>query len=371
MKALTKVFSKPQWLNKTNRAKGVLAVVNQRMLVLPKQHYTEFQRSYKAALTDLPKLIRNELKVLAAAGSKAIWKVQSGANGRYQVLYAVLPISTMQSLPSGWHLIIPETWLLYRLLTKRTLYKVQANTPYWAWLAESNQLHLTPIQGLMSNQNFFLDALGENNAGITPALLTLPSNLQNQALPLKWWELAGCLVHISAKQTKQPIDHKKVGLYAALTVAAYMLITSVALTWQENRLHKRVQQLQVEASALFDQQQVLDEKADILQQYRALYQRFPSASIMLHTLSSQLADSAVLENIQQSGALLQIRGVAPSATDVLSKLSGQAVWSEVKFDRSIQQASNGESFTISLVYQPSAQQANALATEQSEASNEK
>ncbi|WNO61659.1 PilN domain-containing protein [Rheinheimera sp. MMS21-TC3] len=375
MKALSKMFTRPRQLKGENSKNSKFLSASQRIRVLPKQQYTEFQRSYKAALTDLPKLIRNELKVLASSGSKAIWKVQSNENGRYQVLYALLPAKVIADIPNGWHILIPETWLLYRLLVKKKLYKVQAKTPYWAWLADSNQLHLTPIQGLMVNQSYFLDALGENSKGINPELLTLPSSLQMQTLPLKWWELVGCIVRTSTKQVKQAIDYKKIGGYSAALVAIYMMFISAGLTWQENRLQVRVKQLQAEASALFDKQQALDHKAETIQTYRDLYKRLPSASMILHTLSTQLADDAILDNIQQSGSLLQIRGTSPSAVDVISKLSGRPEWAEVKFDRSIQSNNKGgETFTISLVYQPKATQVTSEKTTQSmqqEVNNEK
>lgn len=354
MKALTQVFQKPLWLDNTEHITSRSLKSRQRLLVLPKESYTEFQRSYKAALTDLPKLIRNELKVLSASGSKAIWKVQSNANGRYQVLYAVIPAATLAILPAGWCLLIPETWLLYRLLSKRKLYKVEAGQPYWAWLTDANVLHLTQVQGLMTNAGFFLDALGENSDGVTSESLSLKHMLQQQALPMKWWELAGCVVLVSAAQSKQTIDYKKLGMYAGAAVAAYMAVLSAMLAWQESALQANVQQLQAEASTLFDQQQALDKKADVISQYQALYQRFPPVGIMLHELSNDITDNAVLENIQLSGALMQIRGVSASAIDVLGKLTGQPAWAEVKFDRNIQKVSSGESFTISLVYQPAA-----------------
>lgn len=350
MKALTQVFQRPVWLD--NTLKGTAPALKQRqpMLVLPKEHYSEFQRSYKAALTDLPKLIRNELKVLSAAGNKAIWKVQASDNGRYQVLFAVIPASTLALLAPGWCLLIPETWILYRLLSKRTLYKVQADAPYWAWLTDANVLHLTQIQGLMKNSAFFLDALGENSEGVTVETLSLKQKLQQQKLPLKWWELAGCVIQVAAPKTKADINYKKLAIFAGGFAAAYMAVLSAVLAWQESSLQASVQQLQAEASTLFDQQQALDKKADVIAQYYALYQRFPAAGIMLHQLSSQLTEDVVLENIQLSGPLMQIRGVSVSAINVLAKLTGDSTWREVKFDRNIQKVSSGESFTISLVF---------------------
>ena len=350
MKALTQVFQKPVWLDNTTSLAVKPSPQSQRILVLAKQQYSEFQRSYKAAITDLPKLIRNELKVLSASGNKAIWKVQTAANGRYQVLYAVIPASTMALLPSGWCMLIPETWLLYRLLSQRKLYKVQAEVPYWAWLTEANVLHLTPVQGLMANAAFFLDALGENSDSVTAETISLKQTLQQQKLPLRWWDLAGCFVHVATQKKQQQTDYKKLATIVGGVVAGYMLLLSAGLAWHEARLQAKVQELQQDASSLFEQQQALDKKADVIAQYQALYQRFPSAGIMLHKLSEQLSDEVVMENIQVSGPLIQIRGVSASAVDILGKLTAENAWREVKFDRNIQKVSGGESFTISMVF---------------------
>lgn len=350
MKAISQVFQKPVWLDNTTDIAVKPLQKGRRLLVLPKASYTEFQRSYKAAATDLPSLIRNELKVLTAADNKAIWKVQGHSNGRYQVLYAVIETSTLHKLPTGWCLCIPETWLLYRFLQKRQLYKVETQNPYWAWLTDDNVLHLTQVQGLMSNATFFLDALGESADGITIEPLSLKQRLDQLPLPLKWWELPGCVVHLTATISKSPTDFKKLATFSGAAIAIYMLVMSAVLVWQESRLQSNVQMLQSEANSLFEQQQVLDQKAELITQYQALYQRFPPAGLMLHELSNQLSTDAVLENVQLSGALVQIRGVSASAISILGKLTNDNNWREVKFDRNIQKVSAGESFTISMVY---------------------
>ncbi len=346
MSFLLKWLSTPKWPG-TDSVPGTAA--SNRLLMLPKALYKEHRRSYKASPLELLKLISNERKVYAGQGQRVIWRCRQQKPGQFTVLYAVIDNSAESLLVNGWQLVLPETWLLYSVLQPETLYQVQSAEQYWAWLSADQQLHTTPVRGLMNQPQYFLDAIGVSYQS-KPTVLTLPQTHETAVINPLSIDWLGLSVWRSASKSAAQVPWRKLMLATGIIAVGYMAVLSAALTLYEQRLSAQVAQLQTEANQVFNRQQQLSDQMSILQSYQQFLQRFPAGYPVLALLAEQLEGQAILQSVQLSGQLIQISGNAESATAVLATLSQQAQWSEVKFERNVQRIRGQENFTISMVY---------------------
>lgn len=346
MKVLQQWLTAPSWFNSALESGSR---TSRRTLILDKAAYSEYVRRYSASALDLPRIIRNELKVLSRNDAKVLWKIISSGDGAYRVLYAVVDKATTDKIAGKWCLLIPETWLLYKLLQTNTLYCVQSDTQYWAWLAKDSTLHTTAVGGLMTNPRFFLDALGQSKVQAVAENLSIRNEAVSLNKIIHWRDLPGILCFARPASSGISVPWRKFMFAVAAVTCVYMAGTSAYLSWQENRLRDNVAQLQQAASKLFDRQQTLENLARTQADYSLLFDRYPQVNSTIATIIQQIPDNVVLENIAMSGALLQLSGSADSATEVLASLNVGAKWREVKFDSNVRRNKGREFFTISLV----------------------
>lgn len=352
MNPINKLLSKPFWL--TAIEQGALPKKRSgkpHCVVLSRDCYKEIVRNYKASFSDLWRLIRNELKVLAPAEGKVLWRIINNQAGDYTVSYAVLDENSQKKLPRGLSIIWPETWLLQKVLQKETLYKISSGQQYWAWLRPDGVLHLTPCQGLMYNKQFFLDAIGIAKSA-DEQLLNVPQHLAEQGAPFSWRDIPGqMLVHGAASLNMAAVNWLQLVKGGSTVLLSYILLSSAWLSWQRNYYETELTQLQAQVATVFETQQQLEQQAQQLAHYQQILQRFPASTLVLSALASDIDDIARLDSIQSSGRLVQISGVSSSATQVLANLMSSGNWVEVRFDRNVQRVRNEERFSISMVYQ--------------------
>lgn len=351
MNRINTLFNKPQWLTMRAQAPLNKAIKGKpHCVVLSRECYKEQIRTYKAGLVDLWRLIRNELKVLAPENGRVLWRVVNNTAGVYQVSYAILNGQVLTTLPLGVALVWPETWLLQRILQPGTLYHVSSEQNYWAWLSTEQHLHLAPMQGLMQHKQFFLDAIGVG-VETTEQHVDVQQHINRHGIPLSWQDLPGQVLLLGKPSGGIKPNWRYLGLSAGFVMLAYITVSSAWLSWQQHYYQNALIELQAQMATVFEQQQQLEQQAELLAHYQQLLQRFPSSAEVLSALATDLGETARLDNIQSSGRLVQIAGVSPSATQVLASLMASGNWAEVRFERNIQRVREEERFSISMVFQ--------------------
>lgn len=346
MKAITRFFSRAHWSDTDNVATAT------KVVVVARQHYQEFSRTYQASIADVFRIVRNELKVLSASHNKVVWTLFRLTDGRYRVLFAVVSLQ-QHIIPTGISVVVPETWLLYRVLRPATIYKVEASQPYWAYLSQSGELNVTPAAGIMQQPRIFADALGVTLGTDAVASFSPRVWFAQQPLPLSLKELPGLIVWHTPATEREKLNYRQLAALTGAMAVGYMMLLSGWLVFHSNRLQQQVAELQSQANSLFEQQQKLSQKADVIDQYQAVLLRFPFSSDLLARLAGQIGDIATINNLQLSGNLLKISGIATSATEVISRLTTSQDWKEVRFDNNIQKVKDEERFSISMVFSPS------------------
>lgn len=347
------MFKKPNWLtlNTANSPK----TEDRRFFILDRSCYREVIRNYKVSALDLLRLVKNELTVLKAEDNKVLWYIRRINSGQYNVCYAVLYPSVTNQMSSGFSSMIPETWLLYSMLTPEKIYHVHSIRSYWGYLSSDGILQTTLVSGLMADAQLFANALG-----IMPQDNPQPIDLQKQCLsdsfvlPLSL--LPGAIVVQQTKQSIGPVDYKLWGKRLGITVAAYCLVVSAGLSGYKYFLNSSVTALKVSAEAVFNEQQTLNQRQEQIDDYTKLLQHSQDSADILNAITTALGDSGQLERIQLSSDRIQITGLAKSATLVLSKFAESSQFAEVKFDRNIQRVREQESFSIIMTYKTSVDQ---------------
>ncbi|CAM5205891.1 hypothetical protein RLON56S_01118 [Alishewanella longhuensis] len=342
LKSLASYLPTPFWLEQTPSSR------KKRVLLIGKESYVEHRKVYKVGLADALKLIRNELKVLRSKGSIAVWKKNALADGKTEVLYAVFEKTVTERLGHGLYLLLPETWALAYQLQSNKLYRVEGPEPYWA-MYEIERLHIAPIKGLMQQKQFFLDAIGLQGETLTAetfsprdTIFTLPQ--------LPWQHLLGLLVWNGSTNTARAmIPWKKLGVTAGVVFTVYALCLSAALVVTENYLQSQVQQLQVKANALFTEQEQQARKRDALLAYQQEFEKLPPISKIAAHLTAILLNKADINRLEITGAQIQIRGTADSATEILALLAEQPHWNEVRFIEDTRKMQSKEQFALSMV----------------------
>ncbi|MBZ9610288.1 hypothetical protein [Rheinheimera maricola] len=316
-----------------------------------RQYYTEFTKDVAVSWNELYQVIKNEKMMLEQRFSTVLWRVAKLSNDKYRIQLAAVSAEYSAFLPKGFCILIPETWLLTFIVQPEQLFRVEGSEPYWVYKSDTHTLHTTAIRGLMQPERIFLDAIGANNSQPSQ-LLSLNEILLSRPVPLPWYELIG-LVH-----WKKNVQQKNYGSFAALfkffalPIAAYCVALTIGISWYESRLQGQVTELRTQLNTVAQQQNKLDVKARITNDYYQQIDRFPAQSNLLHKLSSLLGDIAALQRLDISGSIIVLTGSAKSATDVLSVLSQQPDISEVKFDQGVQSVNGREQFVISLVHKP-------------------
>jgi Tfp pilus assembly protein PilN len=329
-------------------------------IVVSRNQYQEYKRSYKVSIPDLYRVIQNECKMMNRPGHIIVWMLLPKRSESFDVVYAVVPRALLAGNPAQLQLVIPETWLFYSNLAANILYVVNAEQPYWAFLSNAGILHVTAQQGLMQNPDYFLEALGATEAAIEKRSIDIPNYFQQNDLTLSWWQLPGlmCLPELAAEPF-QIAHYKRLGQWLSVTVLVYCVLLSVALTARQSWLEQDVTKLKGAASELVDQQTKLDEQLALITSYHQLFNERTLYSTLLTELAIQLEDVAVVENVSVTGNLVTIRGKAKSATDVLSKLAESGSWQESRFSIPVQTNESGDSFTIATIYSSKTKQVSA------------
>lgn len=336
-----------RWLKSSDKNKTKKSLCQ--TVVLDRGSYQEELRSYNCGLFDLFKLIRNESKLLSGATSKVLWFIRPTSAQGYRVSFAIIKAEVCESLPDGLCLLVPETWLIYAKLTPEQLYRVDGLKPYWAFLHKQGNLHITSVSGLMVEARNFLDALGVVSQQ-QPIVLDRDQLLVSENVVLTPQMLPG-LFYYRANSHLPPLQWKKLSVISFAAIAGYVAIVSSWVSWREYQLQQDVAQLRTEANAVFQQQEQLETKLNLIQSYKQFLDKYPSHTDIIHTLVKDLGDIATLENIQIRGALLTLTGQATSATEVLARFSSSPNWTEVRFERQVLRRKDTDEFSISMVFQ--------------------
>lgn len=320
-----------------------------RFFILDRSCFREVVRNYKVSAFDLVRLVRNELTVLNAENNKVLWYVRRVSSGHYNVCYAVVHPTVSSGLGAGISVLIPETWLLYSLLTPEHIYRVESARTYWGYLSSQGTLHTTIVTGLMADSKLFANALGIMPQP-NPQQLDLQQQVLNESFTLPLSLLPGAVIMRQSKQAVGPIDYNLWGKRIGMTLAGYCLVLSASLFGYKSYLNSSVETLKLSAEAVFSEQQILNQRQQQIDNYARLLQLSTDSTEIFAAIAEELGDSGQLERIQLSAERVQISGFAVSATTVLSKFAESNKFTEVKFDRNIQRVREQEAFSITMTY---------------------
>ncbi len=320
---------------------------------LSRAQYEEINKDLSVSVGDLIQVIINQKAMLAQEYPLVLWKVDRQSANSYRVSFACLREAAATCLPKGIYALVPETWMLPQIINSCTLYQVEAATPYWAYLTEDKKLHTTSIRGLMLSEQHFLDALGVAEQVKQRQVLNVAMALANRSLAMPATKLPG-LLHINTGSVGSDIKVSKKWLLKFLLapVLAYVTVISASLWWYEGHLQQQVFSKQQAATGVVEEQIKLETSLDELQRYYQEFGRLPSQATLLLQISELISGQAELQQVDIATKQIVLTGSARSATDILSLLSQQPLFREVKFERGVQSGRDKEQFVISMIYTP-------------------
>ncbi|MDP5134932.1 PilN domain-containing protein [Rheinheimera baltica] len=344
MKYPNAMFPRFTWIDVNTKALGT-----GRAFVVPRQLYDEHHKRYKVSVTELWRLIANEKKVLSRSGNKVIWQVNKPNADTFSVSYAVITASFVEQLPSGFCLAMPETWLLPSILQADKLYCIEGESPYWA-IMFNQQLHSSPVKGLMTQARFFKEAIGFYSADDEHIAVNIQQYLQRHTPQNELSQLVGLVVRKTAVKKQRTVPWKKLAVASFGICSSYAVLLSAFLFFSESQLNNKAERLQLEAKQVFQLQDKQAVKANTLQAYKDTFDKYPSINTILNQLKLDLPAEAELQRIQVVGRQVEITGSAASATDILATLSEKPYWSDVRFIQDVRKRESGEEFVLSLVF---------------------
>ena len=150
----------------------------------------------------------------------------------------------------------------------------------------------------------------------------------------RWWDTAGLLA---------------IGLVVA-SAAALALMPAALQRQGVVGAMQQLQTLEPQAAPIRQQLDALRAQARIVEDIRAGHDAAVPAASIIEALAATLPDDTVLDRIDINGRDIRIAGLTPNATDLLSRVAGNAVFSDAKAPNAAVRdpASNKERFTFEL-----------------------
>lgn len=150
----------------------------------------------------------------------------------------------------------------------------------------------------------------------------------------RWWDAAGILA---------------VGL-VVVSAAAVALMPAVLQRQGVVGAMQQLQTLEPQATPIRQQLDALRAQAQVVEEIRSGHASAVPAATIVDALAAALPDDTVLDRIDISGRDIRITGLTPNATDLLSRVAGNALFSDAKAPHAAVRdgATNKERFTFEL-----------------------
>ena len=324
------------------------------VVYLAKSDYVEFTKVVKASWSELLYILKNELAIHNKHHDKVLWRIQKLPEHKFRLQFACVNTDKLAEYTGQLLLLYPESWAVQQCLQSEQLYLVESSMPYWAFRTADGTAHFTDKKGLMRQPEYFLSAIGVVDGQGSGSYQTLAIKQVTADKPLlpRWYDWAGMLYQRSKPRDLSLATWKPYIAFGIAAVLLYAVVLSAALALYGDHLKSKVALQQQDAEVLLQQRQSTEQLLSQVEMYAPLVSAPANYIALLTFLAQHLPEGTELRRIQLSENMVQVQGVAPSATDVMALLSQSEQTREVKFDRPVQAERQAESFTISFVFVP-------------------